>query len=469
MNIPIEIVVLSSAAGSILIWLGLYAWARTRDPLHPAIWLSMLFFLGMVVEPFLCLMHPDIETLFPEFDGVGMGLAIQYLGMGCFFIGLFSVRGPRVRTDNVGVAIDARLNTLQKRQLLRLAWLLGCMAVAAYMLTIVNGGGFLRAYSRSKGGGVSLSGYQGEGVLLGVAAMVLYAMGMQGRRMSVSRALPMLVFVWPLLMSGTFGGRRGPLFLAISSLFFCWHLARGRLPRAKTIAITGLMCVVAVLFIQSQRRNLYLGSEKGFDLQLFLNVVQKDELHTGDNFVASTGAVLGHLATGEHHYGRRFFITYLVRPIPKQFWPTKYDDMARILYGGKSYADAVSAAENGAWSDDLDWRPPAGYAVNSIVDLFAEFSWAFVAACWLFGRMIASLWTNFRERGGFWLVYYVAAMVLSIYLPTQSFSAFAHRFLYICVMTFFISKLVVRFHSGQSGKRLERRYPRQAPVPAGGH
>jgi hypothetical protein len=356
--------------------------------------------------------------------------------------------------------IDVHLTDAQKRKLLQLAWVLGLIAIAAYWFSIYEGGGFFRAYSRSKGGGRSVSGYQSEAYNLGIAAVLLYSIGIQGRRIRGEHLLTMLLFASPLLLPGIFGGFRGPLFLGMSGCFFAWHLAKGRLPKPRVIVLASAIALLALVMVQSQRRHVYFGSGKSFDIDRFWQALHKEEINAGDNFVVSSGAVLAHHRTEQFHYGRRFIITFFIRPIPRQIWPTQYDDMAELLYGeGYTYGGMLELYSEQMWINSLGWKPLSGYAVNSIVDLYGEFSWGFVGACWLLGWGLGRLWANFRQRGGLWLVFYVMAMVLSVYLPTQSFSAFVHRLLYVSVMTYVLARMVIGYQLFQKRRQYRGRYP----------
>ena len=54
---------------------------------------------------------------------------------------------------------------------------------------------------------------------------------------------------------------------------------------------------------------------------------------------------------------------------------------------------------------------------------------------YLVGRGFAFLHSRRLSRGGVWDLLYFEALILSIYLATQSFSAFYHRYLILAVPT----------------------------------
>lgn len=412
-------------------------YSRSRDLLHPTVFLAPLFLAGLVVEPWLRIQHPEFTLYFPNYDGIVEVLAVQYLGMAALFIGLLSVQGPRFQGDAGRMLMDPGLTPEQKVQLRRVAWIVGIIAVLAFWYGIWSAGGFDRAYGHAKGGGRAASGYLGEAQNLGFVAVVMYALAWQGTRFRPAILLSMIFFVSPTLIHGTFGGRRGPLFISLMALFGGWILQRGKAPRMVHTALVLACVLVAVVFVQSQRSHLYLGSNEGVKLDKFWDTLQSEHIGPGENFLASAGAMKVKLETGGFHYGRRFLIIFFVRPIPRQLWPTQYEDMTSLLYSDDvSYHEIHGNVDDDAWIRILGWRSPGGFAANSIVDLFYEFGWLFIIAAALLGRFIGIAWRNFRVQGGFWNLVYLAVAVLAIYLPTQSFSAFMHRFMFLVAGSF---------------------------------
>lgn len=446
MELPFEISVLLLGMCAFLIACASAGYARSGDILHPAIFLAFLFFAGMVVEPWQRLSHPKIELFFPEFKGVAGSLLIQYLGIIALFLGVLSVDVPRKMRSHTRDLIDSGLDRQQKKQVQVLAWILGLVAIGAFWYGVFNVGGISKAYGYAKGGGRSASGYLGEAQNLGFAAVVMYALANQGRKGLWGSLLIMVLFVSPTLLHGTLGGRRGPLFISLVALFAGWCVLRGRMPRLVTLFGFLAATLTAVVFVQSQRRHLHLGSDDAsIDLGRFQSVIKAEEIQSGDNFFSSTGLVQVAKETGKYHNGRRFLIIFGIRPVPRQLWPTKYHDMSALLYGVEGdYYEAIKIHSRTDWIRTVGWMPPQGYAINVMADLFMEFSWGFLLAAALLGRGIGMIWLRFRLRGGIWTILFLASAVLSIYLPTQSFSAFAHRFLFISVGTWVFWKIFVK-------------------------
>ncbi|MFN6163147.1 MAG: O-antigen polymerase [Planctomycetota bacterium] len=435
----VETTLLLSLATLFLGYCAYLGYNRTGDPLHPAVILAPLFFLGMVLEPAQRLLHPELVNFFPEYRGLAFAMAVQYVGLVFFFLGALSI-APRVKTQGGASSLIDISSDARKREKIRLvAWSLALFSLFGYWYGIYMNGGFLKSYSISKGGGLStVTGYLGEAQNLGVAAVVFYAISLQRSRLTVTSVIAALLMISPTVLQATFGGRRGPMFIAGATLFVSYFIAIGRVPKLRQIAMMLVILLSAMVFVGSQRGNLYFGSGKGLNLESFWESLAGSKIATADNFVVSSGAVLAIYELDEFHWGRRFITTFGIRPIPRVIWPTKYDDVSRFMYG-KSFSEIQNS--HYAWVNVLGWRPTNGYAINAIVDLYWEFGWLYVLALWLFGRGISMVWHRFRTLGGYWFVGYFLIAALAIYLPTQSFSAFAHRFLYLSVMSFVFWRL----------------------------
>lgn len=467
MEIPFQIWALLGGCTLFLAFAGWIAYEKSGDILHPAIFLSFLFFAGMVVEPWQRLSHPEIGLFFPGFKGVAWALLIQYLGVVALFAGLLSVKAPRGMHRRAYRLLEPGLSGSQRERLRTLAWIVGGFAVFAFWLGIFNVGGLTKAYGYAKGMGRTGSGYLGEAQNLGFAAVVMYALGTQRSRFDPARLAVMFFFISPTLIQGTLGGRRGPLFISLIALFAGWCLMRGRMPKLLTLAAYFGLTLAAVVFVQSQRQHLHLGADEAtIDLEKFQETLRAEEIGPGDNFMVSTGTVMVSESTDSFHYGRRFFIIFLIRPIPRQIWPDKYEDVSSLLYGGSGdYYENIAILSPSEWLAVLGWQPPEGYATNSAVDLYSEFRWLYLPAEFLLGRFLGVLWFRFRTRGQIWTILFLASAVLSIYLPTQSFSAFMHRFLFIAAGSWVFWRVWLK--SSPTGRRRVRGTRRQRQVGPG--
>jgi oligosaccharide repeat unit polymerase len=245
-----------------------------------------------------------------------------------------------------------------------------------------------------------------------------------------------LLFAMPHLLQGTFGGRRGPIFLILCVLFLAWYTAKGKSPTLKE-AMIGVGAVgLTVLLVWSQRQHLYLGAEDAeFQSSEFADRLLGEDLNEGNTFVAGAATIITADRFENFYWGYRYFVTFVIRPIPKQLWPTKYDDMgADWLY---RYGD--EEREIRYW-EALGFRLPDGTAPGSIADGYLELSWGVVPLFFMIGLFYSYVWRRHRADGGFWTILLVVMLILSIYLATQSVTAWGHRLFYIGLTTFLVWK-----------------------------
>jgi hypothetical protein len=258
--------------------------------------------------------------------------------------------------------------------------------------------------------------------------------------------------VLPNLVQGTFGGRRGPLFVSLFGLIVVWLVTRRTRPRLLAVmgAFAGVFLLVALIW--SQRAFLYLGSDKELDWSAFQTTLALEEVSAGNNFIYGAGLVSAIRHSGQFTWGHKLAVNIFIRPIPKQLWPTKYEDVDATWVTNEY--PGLAHLTTGEWMNAVGWLPLQGSAAISITDLFAEFSWGAVVVMYLLGRGFYFLRSRGRSRGGVWDLLYFEALVVSIYLATQSFSAFYHRYLIMALPTIVVYRLWVRRTSSAGGRRM---------------
>lgn len=405
------------------------AYGRTRDALHPAVLIGPLMAGGYGLWPLILNREGDLLRFFhPEqLESVAF---LYFLAVSLFFTGMLWGRRTPGRGSAVAPYFSGMLQDAgTRRRLFHVALPLGLVAVAAYWHMLDNAGGFVHAFSRPKGGGWAESGYIGEAALLAFPAVGLLALSRFRQRIRGIDVLLALVFVSPHLLQGTFGGRRGPLFLALAMLFFAWYLARGKVPSLRTGLIAGCVIVLTVLLAWSQRQHVYLGSDGWFDASRLSELVTPEQVSVGNEYVSGVATVLA----ADHHqdffWGYRYFVTFVIRPIPRQLWPTKYEDM------GATWLDLAAPDVRQRYVEAVGFAPVGGASFGLVADLYAEFAWGMLIVVLLLGRCYGWLWERHRVRSGLWSVLYLELIILSIYLPVQSFSAVMHRFLFMSIIT----------------------------------
>ena len=119
--------------------------------------------------------------------------------------------------------------------------------------------------------------------------------------------------------------------------------------------------------------------------------------------------------------------------IPKQIWPTKYEDVgADWLY---RYGDEE---RDERYVESVGFRLLSGSSFGYVSDVYYEFAWGVILVSYLLGRFFCFLWERHRLRGGLWTVLYLELLIVSIYLPTQSLTAAMHRFIFMGGITYIV-------------------------------
>ncbi len=414
----------------------LLAYRRTRDVSHPMLFLGPLFLHGTVVEPWL--MREQLDRFFKYQEDIEVVLYLYLFSVAALVLGV-------LQRPNATLGLRASMSPIRPGEagtLHRIAALLAVGGLAAYTYGIMNVGGFVAAFSRVKGGGETSSGYIGEAMNLGLAAAAIVAVSRYRRGWTQGSLTLLFLGLLPNLVQGTLGGRRGPLFLAMAGLVVAWIIARPKRP--PLLAIGGALAAVllSVGLVWSQRSNLYLGSDKSFDWAALETTLSQEGLGEGSNFVYGAGFVTATRHSGHFTWGRKLAVNLFVRPVPRQWWPTKYQDVD--AYWVTNEYPGLGHLTIDDWLDGVGWIPLAGSSAVSISDLFGEFGWGAVLAMYMVGRGFAFLRARRLSRGGVWALLHFEATILAIYLATQSFSAFYHRFLILAVPTVIVWNLFVR-------------------------
>jgi hypothetical protein len=350
---------------------------------------------------------------------------------------------------------------LQRAALLLLVW-----SLASYAYGIANVGGFVAAYSRAKGGGYAPSGYLSEGMNLSLAACAMAGLSRYRRGWTAEILALLALGLLPNLLQGTFGGRRGPLFLALVAAVVSCILVRRKPVRLLVLWPSLAAAALAVLFVQSQRQFVYLGSGQSIRWEDFGAALAEERVNQGQNFIYGAGFVLATRRAEEFTWGRKLAVNLLVRPVPRQLWPTKYEDVGAVWV--TSNYPGLGHLSRSDWIGSVGWLPLAGSSAISVADLYGEFSWGAVIILYFIGRAFAALNNRRRARGGMWVLLYVEALILSIYLATQSFSAFYHRYLILAIPTVVAWKYFVSRGRKRQTRSLRVRYVSTQPASIAG-
>ncbi len=312
---------LLSLTALVLVMCMITAYRRTRDILHPALFVGPLFLYGAVWDPWL--VRDEFGVFFPEPEQVNRVLALYLMTVTALAIGLVRDARPSRRIDRRRG--QQPLVDRVRPQLRAIAFALTFVSIACYGYGLVNVGGFAAAFSQPKGGGYVASGYVSEAMNLGLVGAAMIALAQCRRGLTPQSLLLLSLSLLPNLVQGTFGGRRGPLFLALATATLAWLMARPRRPKFWMLATCLVVACLSVTFVWSQRQHMYLGSANAeVRWQDFIGTLTQDNIGEGNNFVYGAAFVLTAEHAGKFTWGKALAVDLLVRPIPKQLWPTKY-------------------------------------------------------------------------------------------------------------------------------------------------
>jgi|GEM_PF-759526 len=455
--------ILLFATGLVIGLAMLRAYLVSRDALHPLMYLGPMLAYKLVLCPWVLFDSGTLEQFFPDMAQLDVVLFLNLLGVGMFCAGCMTgVRRARGATVLSG---DWHLTPGVRRRLYQVALVLGTIAFTTPTFLLINAGGIVGAFSRAKGGYGGPSGYLTEATLLSFPAIVLIAVARRGQRLTGSDLLLLGALVFHHLLEGVLGTRRGPLFQVLATLALAYCIWRFR--RLEPTRLLGAVAAIGltVIFMFAHRSEIYIGSDFEFELDRVWRTAFPREAHPGDDFVVASATILVSRAADHHYWGSRALVTFLVRPIPKQLWPTKYEDFG---FGWMRTLPGSGGIPFEQWQATLGWRPYGGSATGFVADLFLEFSWGAIVAAYLFGYLFGALWRRAARDKGLWIVLYLEIAALSIYVPTQSVSAVLHRFLFMAVGSTIFWNAVVRPLTAQiQGRRKTLSLPHAVPEAVG--
>ncbi len=317
----------------------------------------------------------------------------------------------------------SRLSPIACRRLLFGAGITGTIGLLCWLTTIINVGGFVNAYSTSYSGGWDDSGYVRDGSLLLLTGVLLAVTSLSAGAPRIPSLVLISLFGFPWLSQALLMARRGPTFAFALVVLMGWYINRKKRPPILAVGALGLCLGWLVLFLVTNRGNIYLGSS--FDVTTDVgNIVEKPD--TGNEYIYGAGTVLSAERRDHYFWMRRYLAQILVRPIPSAIWPTKYEDFGvpELLHNagtGEGFADA------------LGWVGANGSAPGIVADLFVEIWWLAIPAMALLGWVYGFTWRKAVTRGGPWSSQYVILSALSIYLVMQTMEAVIFRTLLLSI------------------------------------
>jgi hypothetical protein len=254
-----------------------------------------------------------------------------------------------------------------------------------------------------------------------------------------------IVFAAPMFIHGLLGGRRGPTFIAFSILAAVYYLGRNKRPSVLLFLSGGALLGLLLLLIVTFRDQFRLGSDLFYKpaatIETMVDQLNIERSETAvrtlgaDEFIYGVDVVMrfSEGTTDRIFWGSRILTIMFVRPIPSQFWPTKYQDVGMERYLSNVGLGGVDQYSSVAF----------GAAPGFAADLFAEFGWGAIAASLFIGWGYGRMWMNARRVGRVWLILYVLFISLSIFLVIQTLEAMLYRLLFTALPLIILWRIMV--------------------------
>lgn len=394
------------------------AFDGSRDVFHPLIFISpmLIFLYGWMPWK---LLHEDGLSRFFDSDQLRYVQLLNILGVFAFVAAALSV-GTRIKRP-VSVTQPLALRTAQR--LLIGGAIVGSLGLGCWLTTIINVGGFRQAFSTSYTGGWDPSGYVRDGSLLLLVGVLFALTSLSAGGPRLISLLEVAAFGGPWLLSAVLMGRRGPTFALCIVALMGWYFNRSRRPPLVAIVVGGACLGWLVLFLVTNRSNLYIGSDFNMKNDVSQIVEAPD---TGNEFIYGTGTVLSAERRDHYFWMRRYLAQIMVRPIPSSIWPTKYEDFGvpELLF---------NAGTGEGFGDTLGWVGAPGSAPGIVADLWVEVWWLAILLMAILGWLYGTVWKKAVQRGGPWSTQYTILSCLSIYLVMQTMEAVIFRSLMLSI------------------------------------
>jgi hypothetical protein len=389
-----------------------YAYAGSRDVFHP------LMFIGPMMAFMYAWMPIKLDAMgglagFFQRDQLDFVQRINVCGVACFALGCLSagcrlpaVRPPEPKTSPAVLVVCGGV--------------LGCVGLAAWVVAVIHGtGGDLTGYR----GGWDDSGYIRDASLLMFPAFLLILSAAMQQGFQILNVSLMVLFLAPSTVEAAFSARRGPTFMIAVIIAMGWYMNRRKRPSLLLTGAAGLLLGLLMLFLVSNRKNIYLGSDQELTTDV-TSIVQTPD--AGNEYIYGSGTILSAEQRNSFFWGRRYLAQVLIRPIPSSVWPTKYED-----FGLRELTHNAGTGEG--FAETLGWEGAEGSAPGLIADLWTEFHWLNLPVLFILGILYGQAWRKAQLQGGPWTAQYVIMAALSVYFVMQTMEAVIFRLLILSI------------------------------------
>jgi hypothetical protein len=416
----------------------LVAFGTTRDCFHPLVILLPMIVTNYWYTPWTLVKNGSLDA-FLDIEQRDFVQTIYFFGVVALLLGCFVGSGLK----RVSLGRTHRLTAALSSPTLRSAgYLVGALALAGWSVTIVGVGGIGQAFGRSYGGGWSDYGYLRDAQLALFPAMMMLMPTMMTKKSDLGLKIAVVLFALPSLIQGLLGARRGPTFMLFATLGMAWYLYRNRRPALFHMVVSATCLGYLILFLVANRDSIYIGSSftgLNYDVvgELTGTLGHTESGSSGNEYVYGAGSILNAEASNHFFWGRRYLAEILVRPVPRQLWPNKYADF------GVPELETNAGTGGKIFHETLGWNGAVGSAPGIVADLWIEVRFGAIPAMAMIGWLYGRSWRKAIDKGGFWILQYIVAVVLSLYLVMQTMEAVIFRFLILSVpiwLTWFLMR-----------------------------
>lgn len=412
------------------------AYRRTKDTFHPLMFLMPMAFVLYVLLPLKLTLNGTLSNYFTEDQQLFVQF-INLIGVSCLAAGC--VVGENRKTS---LKLEAtHLTATARRKILHGAYILGGIGLSAYLLGITNVGGFSQAYGQAYSSGWSDYGYIRDAVAWCGIAVVFILLAHIDEPLSKDKQVILysvcLAFASPFIIQGLLGARRGPTFQILVLLGMSWYMMRRARPRFVVLLTTGILVGSFLLFLVSNRGNIYLGSDFSFEnAKLEYFEVDNTQNPVGNEYIYGGGAMLSTDANDSYYWGRRYFAVLFLRPIPRQLFPDKYE------YFGVSEILQNLGVGTDSFQRSLGWVGAEGSAPGIVADMWIEFWWGSMVLLFGIGWCYGRAWRLAVSDNLFYMVLYTLLASLSLFLVFQTLEALLYRFLFSIIPAWLMWQLI---------------------------
>jgi hypothetical protein len=420
-----------------LIWLtgllcfgsALIAYRWSKDVFHPVMFLGPMLSYTYFLSAIMLYRQGTVERYLPM-EVMPFVQLYFLLGISALVLGAFQAGRPRKVQTAAIIPPDPLRDVLRKAGII-----LGVIGTLAFYYMLGKSGGFDRVYGVAHGGPWAASGYIRNLVFWVIPAIMLVFMANTGRTIIMKDRLIIAFFAAPILIHGLLSAARGPTFIILVTLGVGWFMIRLRRPPLAVFLIAGFAVGFLILLLVTHREHTHLGAGQ-FEFEGAGSVIGfASRENTSNEYIYGSGTVIAVTKEGSYQWGGRYIEKLLIRPIPRQLWPSQYEDF-RNFWGMETERLDLTAGV-------LGWSARGGASTGLFAEVWGQL-WVFgFPVLYLVGLWFGTAWRKAVSQGGVWIMIYVVMIALSIYLVQQTLQAFLWRLMFLAIAGALVWRIVV--------------------------